>query len=99
MPGRHKFTVLSEKRTIVDRKEHTHGGFINSNTGQLFRVIDIGNGIANFKSLQTHNSTDIAYRQLLYLQPAQSFKGVQLLYFRFYYSTVPFYQGNLLSFL
>src|SRR5690606_17289770 len=98
MPGGHKFTVLAKKWTIVNGKKHTHGRLINGNTGELFWVFDIGDGTPDLKSTWPTNGPAIATGTSFDLHPAQPFKVIQLLYFGFCDRTVPFYQGNLLSF-
>src|SRR5690606_41995291 len=49
--GSNKFSIFPEERRIVDSEKHTHRWLINCDGFQGFRVFRIGNGIANFKTL------------------------------------------------
>ena len=46
------------QRTVVDRKGHGQGRFVNFDASELFRIFRISNGIADFNILQPYESND-----------------------------------------
>ena len=66
MSGSNEFSIFAEERRVIDGKEHTHGRLINSYSRQCFRIFKVGNGIANIKTFQTSNGTDVTCLYALY---------------------------------
>ena len=93
-----ELTIFTEERRVVDGKEHRHRRLIDCNRRQRFRLIDVGNSLANLETIDTNHGTDIAGLDGFYFRTAQTFKDIQLLNFRFYHRTVTFAQHNFLAF-
>ena len=68
---------LTGKRTVVDRKGHGQGRFVNFDASELFRIFRISNGIADFNILQPYESNDFPGFGFLGLDPFQAFIGIQ----------------------
>ena len=60
MAGCHKLAIFPEERRIVDRKQHRHRRFVDSDRRQRFRIIGISNRLTDFETFHTDNRTDIA---------------------------------------
>ena len=74
----HKLTVLTEERTVVDAESHTHRRLVDSNRLQWFRVLGIANRIADLKSVNTDERTDIAVLHHIRLHVSHAGECMQL---------------------
>ena len=78
---RNKLALLAEERRIVDGEEHAHRRLVDGDRRQRFGVLEVTDGIADFKSLDTHQCTDVARRYLGHLHATHTLECMQLLDF------------------
>src|SRR5690606_9391089 len=95
---RYEFTFFSEKRGVVDGKEHVHRRLIDVDNLQLLWTLKIGYGIADIESLDADHGTNIAGLHFLDLHAAKALKGMQFLYTRFHDFAIALDEGNRLIF-
>ena len=74
----HKLTVLTEERTVVDAESHTHRRLVDSNRFERFRVLGIANRVADLKSVNTDERTDIAVLHKVGLHVSHAGECMQL---------------------
>ncbi len=91
---RDELAVLAEEGRIVDHEHHAHGGFIDSDGRQGLRIVEIGNGIANFKTFDAHDGADVTALDLIHVGLAQAFEHHQLLDFALFDDIVPLAQAH-----
>ena len=94
----HELAVFPEKRRVIDRKQHRHRRFVDSNRRQRFRIIGIGNRFTDFKTFHTDNRTDITGLDSIYFRTPQPFEHVDFLDLRFHHRSVTLAKHDLLSF-
>ena len=94
MAGGNEFTVFSEERGIVDHEEHRHRRLVHRNRRKGFRILDVGNGITDFKTVNAHDGTDVSALDLVHVGLAQAFEDHQLLDLGFLDDVVALAQGN-----
>ena len=99
MAGSAELSFLSEERRVVDGEEHAHRRLVHSDWWQWFRVLEVGNGITDFKLLQTDYSTDVTRVNMVGLLVSHAFKGVEFLYFSAFLCSVTMTDGDVLPIL
>ena len=55
----HELSVLSEERRVVDREEHAHRRFVDGDRRESFRILDVGNRVADLETVNADNSADV----------------------------------------
>ena len=73
-----EFSVLTEERRIVNRKQHVHRWFINGNAWQCFRLLRIGQGIANVEVFDTDNGTKVTRMHFTHFFLSHAFEYIEL---------------------
>ena len=53
MSGCDEFTVFTEERRVVIGKCHRHGRFVDGDSFQWFRILNIGDRISNLETFDT----------------------------------------------
>ena len=74
----HILAFLAEERRVVDGEEHRHGWLVNGNRRQWLGVLDVTDGIANLKLLQSDDSTNIAALHFVCTHMSHTLERVQL---------------------
>ena len=75
MTGSHVFTVPAEEWRVVDGELHTHGWFVDSDRGQCFRILEVGDGITDLESLDPDKCADFSTLYLVNFLFSHAFEG------------------------
>ena len=97
MSRRYKLPFLSKKRRIVYREKHGHSRTIDVYRRQSFRILLIGNRIADFKAVQANHSTDIPCLNMLHFFLGHTLINHEFFNPRFHNFSIPLYQAYRLS--
>ena len=74
-----KLSFLAEEGRVVDGEEHRHRRFVDSDRRQWVGLLEVADGIADLKLLQSYDGTDITTPHFRGLDMSHTFEGVQLL--------------------
>ena len=94
-----ELTLTTEEGRVVDGKEHRHRRLVNGNGRQRLGVLDVADGVANLKLLESDDGTDVAAVYLLNALVAHTVEGMQFLDFRLLHRTVAVGDRHLLTVL
>ena len=75
----HELTLFTEERRVVDHEEHRHGRFVDGNRRHGLRILQVTDGVANLKLLQSNDGTDITAIDTLRTYMRHTLKSVQFL--------------------
>ena len=95
----HELTLLAEEWRVVDLEEHRHRGLVDSNRWQRFWILDITEGVAYLKLLQSDDGTDVTTVYAVGTLMAHTVEGMQFLDLRLLHRTVAVGNGHLLAVL
>ena len=77
--GGHELAVLAEERRVVDHEEHGHRGLVHGDRRERFRILDVGDGVADLEPVNAHQGADVAALDLVYIGLAQALEHHDLL--------------------
>ena len=92
--GGHELAVLAEERGVVDHEEHRHGRLVDGDRGEGFRILDVGDGVADLESLDAHERTDVTALDLVDIGLAQALEHHDLLDLGLLHDVVALAQGD-----
>ena len=79
--GGDELALTAEERRVVDAEKHAHSRLVHCNRRQRFRVLEVCDGVSDFKSVYAHDSTDVSALHAFNLGFAQAGKTHQILDF------------------
>ena len=74
----HIFAVFAEEGAVVDGESHRHCRLVDCDTGQWFGILGNGDGVADFKTLDTDNRADVAVAHAFHTFAAHALECVEL---------------------
>src|SRR5574344_462746 len=90
-----EFAFFTEEWRIIDSEKHTHCRLINCNRWQCLWIFVISNSIANLKTLQTYNSTDITTFYNISRLVTHTFESTQFLNLSLLFCSVTVTNSNI----
>ena len=83
-----KLSLLTKEWRVVDGEKHRHCRLIDSNWWKWLRILNITDGIANLKLIQSYDSTDISTVNTLCTNMAHALESVKFLNFSLLHRTI-----------
>ena len=91
----HVFAVLAEEWRIVDGEEHRHRGLVHRDRRKGFRILGIGDGVADLEAFDADHGADVAAAYFFDLALAEAVEDHQLLDLRFLDDVIPLAEAHL----
>ena len=95
MTGGHELTLFTEEGRVVDHEEHRHGRLVDGNRRHGLWILQVADGVANLKLLQSDDGTDITAIDTLRAYMRHTLKGMQFLDLCLLQRTVTMSDGHL----